>query len=165
MLPDDECERIARLTPYAHLDWQLPDGGLNWREVARKLGSPANGGDGMWLNEQGLRALAIALQTHILVLPPAGTLSLYPKMPARHGWAEDTRTRTDDPIQLQCAARHGLRFLPDVAFSRDTIVICYNGTNHFWCTALDPPLGQSVDEFLRACRAACPLPVHHLVLL
>ena len=120
----------------------------------------ANGG--IWLDEPALRALAVTLGTNILVIPPCGAIYFYPKYLGIYHIVGTDHTYDSSEASVYCVDHNNLDFVPSIAFDDATIVICYNGTNHFWCTELTS-IKQPADW--EQLQSACPIPVHDLALL
>ena len=63
-----------------------------------------------------------------------GLMTLFPSHPGLYRWDPPAFTRPihSGSLGLRCAVRQ-VPFIPDVAFSRSTIVVIY-GDEHYWCT-------------------------------
>lgn len=143
LLPDERCAAILLRTPngYGDVD-NLPNNGENWKIIASQYGQIFGVNDkgktiGMWYDEPAIRATAIALQKNIVVVPPTSPVYFYPKDigPFRlEGTSQEFKT--DQEPSIVCMTSNASPFLPSQALLPDTIVICHNGSNHFWYTDL-----------------------------
>lgn len=99
----------------------------------------------------------MAYGTNIIVVPPQGSLNVYPCQPGDYYIVGTDFTYPKiDPV-ITCIDYDARDFVPSFAFSNDTIILCHNGTNHFWSTAMSST--RSPEDWDRL-RRACPLPVH-----
>ena len=115
---------------------------------------------GIWGVSLATQALALHYGRHILVIC---TLSnaypiLYPK---EHGHILEGQRHegVDRQLGLDCKIGKGASSqlaLPEVAFEEDTLVIIYNGSDHYWCTR---PCGHILVEK----RDACTVPILKLI--
>ena len=120
----------------------------------------ANGG--IWLDEPAVRALAVTSATNILVIPPNGAIFAYPKDLGIYHIVGTDCTFNDFEASIYCVDHNSQYFMPSLAFDNDTIVICHNGSNHFWATKLSSERQHA--DWARL-RSACPIPVHELALV
>ena len=134
LLPDAKVADYLQHHYNSHVsNIKLPDGGMNWKVMASLYGKPRMD-DGIWLNEVALRAYAVLLKRNILVVPTSGCIFFYPKETGTYLRPDTGRVeRTDLYPCIYCVG-----FIPECAFSPDTIVICHNMENHFWCTRMSP---------------------------
>ena len=161
LLSDDFCVASLGRTPNGLCgNTGLPNDGTNWKIVASQYGKcfdPDGMGirGGMWYDEPAIRATAVTLQRSIVVVPPTAPVYFYPKQLGTYR-LQGTQQSFDASTEasIVCLDRNG-PFIPEEAFSTDTIVICHNGSNHFWCTELSKN---------RPSKEQCPLPVYDLVL-
>ena len=101
-----------------------------------------------------MRAIAIALDTDIIVCPPSGGVYAYPKRPGEYY----LKNVTDFPLQpgpsVFCTY-HGSHYLPLLAFDTTTIVLCHDGDGkigHFWCTQVTDVNANRQDLLDAACQ-------------
>jgi len=110
---------------------------------------------GCWINEVGLRALAIHHNRAIAVLDVTSPLEMrvYPPTVGRayliNPMREAQQRRRAAPhATVYCAhGSGGCPAAPDLAFHRDTIVLMKDST-HFWCTR--PADGHNTEQLMEA---------------
>ena len=119
---------------------------------------------GFWFTEPAVRALALHLQRHIVVIPGGrkgralvANLYIYPKSTAAWYYEGNKPKVHSNPMLLfYTCEKDGTLRLPSICFEVDTIVIMHNGGEygrsgtHFWKTCMKNP---GID--LLAMRTAC----------
>ena len=103
--------------------------------------------------------MAMHYNSHILVIDNRGVFApvLYPKAEGMHF---DGRSTFVDELGLVCRTGNQKVYeigVPDVAFMVDTLVVIFNGINHYWCTK--STLGGDRATQLAQMQNVCQFPI------
>ena len=113
---------------------------------------------GMWLDSLGLRAMAVYLKRDILVVGSQDGVActFYPKLACDYEFEDAPGQSVNFHSYVGGTYCHveqdSCPFLPASVFSDDTLVIMYNGVDHFWCTEKVP--GANLPQLLHALPSA-----------
>jgi len=90
---------------------------------------------GIWYNFVGIRCLAIYLDMNIACIDVnSDRLVVYPRKFGPYHIAGTSRCYKKDEVSIHCVDRSGA-FIPRFVFDFDaTLVLAYNGKDHFWFT-------------------------------
>jgi hypothetical protein len=165
-LTDERCTAALNHPANAHVDrTSLPGRGNNWRAFAELYARQRRRG-GIWLDEPALRAYAVHLGRDIVVVSRSGAIVVYPRHLLVYHLVGTDRTYDLSEPSIVCVDTEHRDYIPGLAFDPTTIVICYNGKDHFWCSELTAAgRAQNSAAHWAALRAACPVPVHDLRVL
>jgi len=149
LLDADNDRRCSMLRPYL---------GRGWKAIATLFGLRYKN-QGIWYNHIAIRCMAITLDQNIVVIDMRDNtcLVVYPRKFGAYHIPGNSRSFPCHMTAIHCQDDNG-QFIPSFAFDAETIVLAYNGTNHFWYTELAPNFTEYNNMNVRRVVNLVPMP-------